>query len=93
MLLLQCDLSFLIKIKFGTLTALSGIALVSQVSVIDMTWALFSWAIVSSSSTFGNKDLTLAINIEGRLLFGSFSRVLHIWIKLHRLLLLVGGFS
>ena len=56
MLLLQCDLSFVIKIKFGTLTALSGIALVSQVSVIDMTWALFSWAIVSSSSTFGNKD-------------------------------------
>ena len=92
MLLLQCDLSFLIKIKFGTLTALSGIALVSQVSVIDMTWALFSWAIVSSSST-GNKDLTLAINIEGRLLLGSFSRALHIWIKLHRLLLLIEGFS
>ena len=75
------------------LTALSGTALVSQVSVIYITWALFSWAITSSSSTFGNKDLTLVINIEGRLPLGNFSRVLHRGIKLHRLILLVGIFS
>ena len=63
------------------LTALSahGTAfIVSQVSVIDITWALFSWAITSSSPTFGNSDLTLVINIGGRLLLGNFSRVLHI---------------